>query len=100
MATAVPGLRFGHVAFRVPDLERSIGWYEAEFRDGFFTFSDGSYSTSGVHGGIGFCLGLGSSLALQADVRYAVLNESGMDSSLDDEEWDTTFFSAGLRVGF
>lgn len=31
MATAIAGLRFGHVAFRVPDLEASIRWYEAAF---------------------------------------------------------------------
>ncbi len=29
MATGVPGLRFGHVAFRVRELGRSIGWYGA-----------------------------------------------------------------------
>ena len=29
MATAVTGLRFGHVAFHVRDLERSIQWYGA-----------------------------------------------------------------------
>jgi catechol 2,3-dioxygenase-like lactoylglutathione lyase family enzyme len=31
MATGVPVPLFGHVAFRVPDLERSIGWYAAAF---------------------------------------------------------------------
>jgi lactoylglutathione lyase len=31
MATGIAGLRFGHVAFRVPDLERSIRWYAAAF---------------------------------------------------------------------
>lgn len=31
MAITIPTPRFGHVAFRVPDLERSIGWYEAAF---------------------------------------------------------------------
>lgn len=29
MAIGVTGLRFGHVAFRVRDLEQSIRWYEA-----------------------------------------------------------------------
>src|SRR3954447_19137012 len=31
MATEIPGLRFGHVAFRVPDLEGSIRWYAEAF---------------------------------------------------------------------
>jgi lactoylglutathione lyase len=31
MVTGVAVPRFGHVAFRVPDLEGSIGWYEAAF---------------------------------------------------------------------
>lgn len=31
MATSVPASRFGHVAFRVPDLARSIAWYGAAF---------------------------------------------------------------------
>jgi lactoylglutathione lyase len=31
MATEIPGLRFGHVAFRVPDLEQSIRWYAEAF---------------------------------------------------------------------
>ena len=31
MATGTPAPRFGHVAFRVPDLERSIAWYKAAF---------------------------------------------------------------------
>ena len=31
MATGVSVPRFGHVAFRVPDLERSIAWYAAAF---------------------------------------------------------------------
>ena len=31
MATEITGLRFGHVAFRVRDLERSIRWYGAAF---------------------------------------------------------------------
>jgi lactoylglutathione lyase len=31
MTTGVPAPRFGHVAFRVPDLARSIAWYGAAF---------------------------------------------------------------------
>jgi lactoylglutathione lyase len=31
MATGIPASRFGHVAFRVPDLARSIAWYGAAF---------------------------------------------------------------------
>ena len=31
MAIGIPAPRFGHVAFRVPDLERSIAWYGAAF---------------------------------------------------------------------
>ena len=31
MAAGIPVPRFGHVAFRVPDLVRSIAWYEATF---------------------------------------------------------------------
>lgn len=45
MTVTIPAARFGHVAFRVPDLERSIDWYRAAFgaRE-FFTASrdDGS----------------------------------------------------------
>ena len=31
MTTGIPASRFGHMAFRVPDLARSIAWYEAAF---------------------------------------------------------------------